>query len=156
MEIATTDQINNYKRITDFSSDTEGNIITTLNGSHNSKLPYNINNNVNKQQRRHLVPYPASGSDNVIVNPCDDLPERFASLPRTNCANNQNEGSEPIYQEIASDSAKLSNLKDDNSTKVREDDIKTSHAKNEIIYWKITAKEVAKFKPCNETFINRV
>merc|ERR1712026_20579 len=50
MEIAT-DQINNYKRITDFSSDTEGNIITTLNGSHNSKLPYNINNNVNKQQR---------------------------------------------------------------------------------------------------------
>ena len=67
--------------------------------------------------------------------------------------------SEPIYNEIKSAQSKLSNLKEDLSdTKVfNQEDISKEDKENksEIIYWQITAKEVAKFKPCTEKFIDR-
>ena len=66
--------------------------------------------------------------------------------------------SEPIYNEIKSAYSKLSNSKEDLSNREvfnQEDSKEDKEKKSEIIYWQITAKEVAKFKPCTEKFIDR-
>eukprot|EP00090_Calanus_glacialis_P015214 TRINITY_DN24066_c0_g1_i3.p1 TRINITY_DN24066_c0_g1~~TRINITY_DN24066_c0_g1_i3.p1 ORF type:complete len:237 (-),score=31.85 TRINITY_DN24066_c0_g1_i3:14-724(-) len=68
---------------------------------------------------------------------------------------------EPIYQEIKhshvggnSEGCDLEENKVNFFCKDEESgNIKSK--KNEIIYWQITAKEVARFKPCTETFIER-
>jgi hypothetical protein len=66
---------------------------------------------------------------------------------------------EPIYNEIKAEHLKVSNSEDSlSNTKIfnQENNYKESKGnKSEIIYWQITAKEVAKFKPCTEKFIDR-
>jgi len=106
-------------------------------------------------------------------HPADDL-----EMPRSDYSAGEVE-EEPIYQEI-----KLHNEKDDHgpvgniqpqttmaehtgkltsssaATNAESAVAATGHnpttTKKEIEYWQITAKEVVKFRPCTETFINRI
>jgi len=68
------------------------------------------------------------------------------------------EQSEPIYEEInPSNIVENRENSDDNINKfTQEDEMRSREGENnEIIYWQISAKEVAKFKPCTEVFIDR-
>ena len=71
---------------------------------------------------------------------------------------------EPIYDEIehlhSDGNIRECDLEANNNNKVnelcKEDDSEgIKSKKHKIIYWQITAKEVATFKPCTETFIDR-
>eukprot|EP00090_Calanus_glacialis_P046801 TRINITY_DN9368_c0_g1_i1.p1 TRINITY_DN9368_c0_g1~~TRINITY_DN9368_c0_g1_i1.p1 ORF type:complete len:103 (-),score=22.32 TRINITY_DN9368_c0_g1_i1:86-355(-) len=70
---------------------------------------------------------------------------------------------EPIYDEIKHLHSGLNNeeydleVKNDKENEFcKEDESENIKRKtNKIIYWQITAKEVARFKPCTETFIER-
>ena len=62
---------------------------------------------------------------------------------------------EPIYTEIKP--KPLANV-EEKEEKVPEDEdtaVSNSGRKKEVEYWQITAKEVVKFRPCTETFIQR-
>ena len=63
---------------------------------------------------------------------------------------------EPIYDEIEPKLLKLSES-EAKVIKLQEDKISENgkRKKKEIEYWQITAKEVAQFRPCTETFIKR-
>ena len=69
---------------------------------------------------------------------------------------------EPIYDEIRqfnkNKKAEESDKCDTEADKFFREDVSenSNGKKNEIIYWQITAKEVAKFQPCTETFIKRL
>ena len=58
---------------------------------------------------------------------------------------------EPIYAEIKSKVLETSELNKIETSSPQNVEGK----KNDIIYWQISCKEVAKFKPCTETFIDR-
>lgn len=66
---------------------------------------------------------------------------------------------EPIYQEIKPRSEKKE-VKEEGTKEVEvrnklEEVPAQTGRKKEVEYWQITAKEVVKFRPCTETFINR-
>ena len=90
---------------------------------------------------RHVI-------NKTVGNPRDVLETQFDEVYKP--------GSEPIYTEIKS---AYSRLKEDltNTIVFNQEDIskEDKEKKSEIIYWQITAKEVAKFKPCTEKFIDR-
>lgn len=58
---------------------------------------------------------------------------------------------EPIYTEILP----RDNIEKVNKILEEEDVEKNVNKKKEVEYWQITAKEVVKFRPCTETFIQR-
>ena len=69
---------------------------------------------------------------------------------------------EPIYSEIATKATeaedkkhKIENQSAENQLGDREESSHKLPHKKEIDYWQISTKEVAQFRPCTETFINR-
>ena len=62
---------------------------------------------------------------------------------------------EPIYTEIKP--KLLANVEEKEEKVPEEEDTAVSNSgrKKEVEYWQITAKEVVKFRPCTETFIQR-
>ena len=69
---------------------------------------------------------------------------------------------EPIYSEIATKSTeaeerkyKIENQSTENQLGDREESSPKLPHKKEIDYWQISTREVAQFRPCTETFINR-
>ena len=85
--------------------------------------------------------------------------EDYTALAHLNTGDNFD--NEPIYQEIKhshvggnSEGCDLEENKVNDFCK-EEESGSIESKKNEIIYWQITAKEVARFKPCTETFIER-
>ena len=81
-----------------------------------------------------------------------------------------NTSSDPIYQEIGMAVKHKINNNDKSTNEKEEHELEDSSVgsnnltgqnpgktgqKKEIEYWQITAKEVVKFRPCTETFINR-
>ena len=103
-------------------------------------------------------------SSSVIVNP---LPPSYNLQPRQNNSQKVEElekspaVEEPIYMEIKPKIDKEEEMEEKQEKmqeKVRncleEVGVKGGRRK-EVEYWQITAKEVVKFRPCTETFINR-
>jgi len=64
---------------------------------------------------------------------------------------------EPIYSEITTKVTEVNDKKSkiDNHDADREVPFYRSPNKKEIDYWQISTREVAQFRPCTETFINR-
>jgi len=64
-----------------------------------------------------------------------------------------------IYESMKQKTSNLSKHNDITDEKINDEfsevDRKQQQVKNEIVYWQITAKEVAKFHPCTETIIER-
>lgn len=81
-----------------------------------------------------------------IYNPKDEL-EKIGSNP---------EPVEPIYQEIKPRTDKDEKREvEEEQVRNKLEEVSSQGRKKEIEYWQITAKEVVKFRPCTETFINR-
>ena len=112
----------------------------------------------------HLRSYRRSHK-NVIVNP---LPgglagtgaDLVAAINQSTQAESEGrdtevpreEAEEPVYAEIKPRGEKVA---EEEEVEVDELAETNSGNKKEIEYWQITAKEVVKFRPCTETFIQR-
>jgi len=147
-------------------------IIPQLNSSHNvivnplpplpqsgeRETPYNVPAADLHYPYNHLL---SDTHANKPSNPPNSPAQTNTKPADISFEQNTNSSEDPIYQEIGvgkkekinndptneNEEENLSNESEANTGKVGQ--------KKEIEYWQITAKEVVKFRPCTETFINR-
>ncbi len=102
---------------------------------------------------------------NKPSNPPTNSPAQTNTKPADiSFEQNTNSSEDPIYQEIGvGKKEKINNNDPTNEYEKDEENVSNESEANtgkvgqkkEIEYWQITAKEVVKFRPCTETFINR-
>ena len=98
----------------------------------------------------------------AINQPSQPVTHRSEEYNDTQIKVDDDSKKEPIYDEIRqfnkNKKAEESDKCDTEADKFFREDVSenSNGKKNEIIYWQITAKEVAKFQPCTETFIKRL
>ena len=108
-----------------------------------------------------LNPWTADKVDTLLPAINISPPERVVieNKKSDNCINEEGGQQIPIYEEIRhlhEVDHTVVNREDEMYKDVAKDIIDDQkHDEKEIIYWHITTKEVAKFQPCTEIFIDR-